>query len=254
MTSELNSPSLRVATYNVHGCVGTDGQRSESRIAEVIASMSADIVGLQELDLGRSRSSYADQAALIAAQLGWKYHFHPAMRRGDEQYGNAIVSRFPIALKRADEMPGVAPWYCREKRIAIWMQADTHLGRVHIINSHFGLGRDERRLQAELLVGPTWLGSIAPDEPAILLGDFNSVRSSRAHRLIAGHLRDARTLVLPARTFRTFPTRFPYLAVDHIFVNPALSPTHLNVHRTPLARLASDHFPLICELTLKPNN
>ena len=72
--------------------------------------MSADIVGLQELDLGRSRSSRADQAALIAAQLGWKYHFHPAMRRGDEQYGNAIVSRFPIALKRADEMPGVAPW------------------------------------------------------------------------------------------------------------------------------------------------
>jgi endonuclease/exonuclease/phosphatase family metal-dependent hydrolase len=35
-------------------------------------------------------------------------------------------------------------------------------------------------------------------------------------------------------------------------VNPALIPTHLNVHRTALARLASDHFPLICELTLKP--
>src|SRR6185503_20887474 len=121
-------PRLRVATYNVHGCVGIDRQRSESRIAEVIASMSADIVGLQELDLGRPRSANADQAALIATQLGWKYHFHPAMRSGDEQYGNAIVSRFPIALKRADEMPGVAPWYCREKRIAIWMQADTHLG------------------------------------------------------------------------------------------------------------------------------
>src|SRR5678810_1134499 len=97
MTSEFTLPRLRVATYNVHGCVGMDRQRSESRIAEVIASMSADIVGLQELDLGRSRSSHADQAALIAAQLGWKYHFHPAMRSGDEQYGNAIVSRFPIA-------------------------------------------------------------------------------------------------------------------------------------------------------------
>ena len=249
MTSELNSPSLRVATYNVRGCVGMDRQRSESRIAEVIASMSADIVGLQELDVGRSRSKHADQAALIAAQLGWKYHFHPAMRRGDEQYGNAIVSRFPIALKRADEMPGVAPWYCREKRIAIWIQAETDLGSVHVINSHFGLGRNERQLQAELLVGPTWLGSIAPDEPAILLGDFNSVRSSRAHRLIAGHLRDVRTLV-PARAFRTFPTRFPSLAVDHIFVNAALHPTQLRVHRTPRARLASDHFPLVCELTL----
>src|SRR6266850_2101455 len=63
MTSELTE-RLRVATYNVHGCVGMDGQRSEGRIAEVIASMSADIVGLQELDLGRARSAHADQAAL----------------------------------------------------------------------------------------------------------------------------------------------------------------------------------------------
>src|SRR5512133_2009555 len=242
MTNEPTARRLRVATYNVHGCVGMDRQRSESRIAEVIASMSADIVGLQELDLGRSRSSRADQAGLIAARLGWKYHFYPAMRRGDEQYGNAIVSRFPITLKRADEMPGVAPWYCREKRIAIRIQAETDLRSVHVINSHFGLGGSERQLQAELLVGPTWLGSIAPDQPAVLLGDFNSVRSSRAHRLIAGHLCDARTLVRSARALRTFPTRFPSLAVDHIFVNAALSPTHLNVHRTPLARLASDHF------------
>jgi endonuclease/exonuclease/phosphatase family metal-dependent hydrolase len=105
-------------------------------------------------------------------------------------------------------------------------------------------------LQAELLVGPAWLGSIAPEEPAILLGDFNSVRSSRAYRLIAGQLRDVRTLILPARALRTFPTRFPSLAVDHIFVNAALHPTQLTVHRTPLARLASDHFPLVCELTL----
>src|ERR1043166_9235171 len=61
MTNEPTAPRLRVATYNVHGCVGTDGQRSEGRIAEVIASMSADIVGLQELDLGRGRSAHADQ-------------------------------------------------------------------------------------------------------------------------------------------------------------------------------------------------
>jgi endonuclease/exonuclease/phosphatase family metal-dependent hydrolase len=247
MISEPTAQRLRVATYNVHGCVGMDGQRSEARITEVIASMPADIVGL------RARSAHADQAALIASQLGWKYHFHPAMRSGDEQYGNAIVSRFPIALKRAVEMPGAPPWYCREQRSAIWMQAETDLGPVHIINSHFGLGYSERTLQAKLLIGPTWLGSVPPDEPAILLGDFNSVRASRAYRLIAAHLRDVRTLVRPSRAFRTFPTRLPSLAVDHIFVNPALSPKQLRVHRTSLARVASDHFPLVCELTLKPD-
>jgi endonuclease/exonuclease/phosphatase family metal-dependent hydrolase len=250
MTSESTAPYLRVATYNVRGCAGMDGQRSEGRIAEVIASMSVDIVGLQELDLCRKRSSGVDQAALIAAQLGWKHLFHPAMRSGDEQYGNAIVSRFPITLNRAAEMPGAAPWFCREKRVAIWMQAETGLGSVHIINSHFGLGRDERIVQAQMLIGPTWLGSVPPAAPVILLGDFNSVRTSRAYRLIAAHLRDVRTLVRPARTFCTFPTRFPLLAVDHIFVSRALHPTQLSVHRTPLARLASDHFPLVAELTI----
>src|SRR6476646_1083963 len=214
MTSELTLPRLRVATDNVHGCVGMDRRRSESRIAEVIASMSADIVGLQELDLGRPRSDHADQAALIATRLGWKSYFHPAMRNGDEQYGNAIVSRFPIELKSAAEMPGAAPWYCREQRVAIWMQAETDLGPGHIINSHFGLGRSERSLQAKLLIGPTWLGSGPPEEPAILLGDFNSVRTSRAYRVIGTHLRDVRTLVPQPGAFRTFPTRFPSFAVD----------------------------------------
>src|SRR5215213_6456117 len=177
MATALDStaPRLRVATYNVHGCVGIDRQRSETRIADVIASMSVDIVGLQELDLGRARSAHADQAALIAAELGWKYHFHPAMRSGDEQYGNAIVSRFPIKLRRAAELPGKPPWFCREQRVAIWLEAETDLGSLHIMNSHFGLGRGERRLQAQVLIGPDWLCSVPPGQPAILLGDFNSV-------------------------------------------------------------------------------
>ncbi|HMJ06506.1 MAG TPA: endonuclease/exonuclease/phosphatase family protein, partial [Chthoniobacterales bacterium] len=190
-----SEPILRVATYNVRGCAGMDGQRSEARIAEVIASMSADIVGLQELDLSRARSAGADQAALIAAQLGWKHFFHPAMRNGDEQYGDAIVSRYPLVLKRAEELPGAAPWYCREKRVAIWMEAETALGPVQFINSHFGLGRAERRVQAQLLIGDDWLGSIPAHAPAILLGDFNSRRSSRTYRLIAEKLRDVRTLI-----------------------------------------------------------
>ena len=246
--SERPAPALRVATYNVHGCVGMDRRRSESRIAEVIASMSADIVGLQELDSGRKRSAAVDQAAVIATQLGWKHVFHPAMRHGDEQYGDAIISRHPLTLKRAVELPGSGTWYCREKRVALWAEAATELGAVNIINSHFGLGRAERILQAQLLISPEWLGSFAIDAPLVIVGDLNSVRASRAYRIIASQLRDVRTLVNPTGAFRTFPTRFPSLAVDHIFVNSALDPAKLSVHRTPLARVASDHFPLVADL------
>jgi endonuclease/exonuclease/phosphatase family metal-dependent hydrolase len=61
-----------------------DRQRSEARIAEVIAEMSVDVVALQELDLGRRCSAGADQTKMIAEQLGWYSYFHPAMRRDDE--------------------------------------------------------------------------------------------------------------------------------------------------------------------------
>ncbi|HSH39379.1 MAG TPA: endonuclease/exonuclease/phosphatase family protein, partial [Chthoniobacterales bacterium] len=136
---ESAKPKLRVATYNVHGCVGMDRQRSESRIAEVIASLSADIVGLQELDQNRARSAAVDQAGAIAKQLGWHHFFHPAMRKAEELYGDAILSRYPIRVRHAMELPGKPPWYCRETRGITWTEAETPLGLLHIVNTHFGL-------------------------------------------------------------------------------------------------------------------
>ena len=240
------SETLRVATYNVHGCVGLDGQRSELRIAEVIASMSTDIVGLQELDLNRTRSAGVDQAALIAQQLGWHHLFAPAMRQAnDEDYGNAIISRYPIKLRRALPLPGSGTWYCRETRVALWSEIETALGRVHVVNTHFGLGRRERLAQSLLLASADQLGAHTANEPLILLGDFNSRRGSRALRVLRELLQDVRAVVGGAHG--TFPTRFPLLAVDHIFANAALRPLSIRSHRTPLARVASDHFPLLAE-------
>lgn len=242
---------LRVATYNVHGCIGTDGQRSEGRIAEVIASLEVDVVGLQELDLSRERSAGVDQAGVIAEKLGWHRHFHAAMRRGDEHYGHAIISRHPLTLRRAECLPGEGSFFCREQRAAVAMDVLTEFGAVHVINTHLGLGRGERRLQAELLTSADWLAARDEDAPLILLGDFNSLPGSRPHRLLSRHLRDVRQLVRPRRAHRTFPTAFPALAVDHIFVNAALHPVSVSVHRTAVARVASDHFPLVAELIIQ---
>jgi endonuclease/exonuclease/phosphatase family metal-dependent hydrolase len=234
--------TLRVATYNVHGCVGMDRQRSEARVTQVIASLNVDVVGLQELDANRARSEHTDQAAAIAQQLGWHYIFHPAIRDADEQYGNAIISRFPLTRRHAIELPGEGSWYCRERRIAIWADAETDLGGISIINTHFALGRAERFRQANFLAQ-----EITPNEPLILLGDFNSLPGSRSVKLFATVLRDVRREVKSRRAHRTFPTRFPSVAVDHIFASAALRPLSICSHRTNLSRIASDHFPLVAE-------
>ena len=230
-----------------------DRQRSEARIAEVIAEMSVDVVALQELDLGRRRSAGVNQTKMIAEQLGWYSHFHPAMRRDDEHYGNAVLSRYPLNFHRAVELPGKPPFFCRESRVAIEVNIETKLGKVHIINTHLGLGWRERFAQAQLFTGAEWRAAIAGDTPLILLGDFNSLRSSRPYRTLNRHLRDVRELVRATGSIRTFPTRFPVLAVDYIFVNRAVQPRSVTVHRSRLARIASDHFPLMAELVLLSN-
>jgi endonuclease/exonuclease/phosphatase family metal-dependent hydrolase len=229
-----------------------DRQRSEARIAEVIAEMSVDVVALQELDSGRRRSAGADQTKIIADQLGWYSHFHPAMRRGDEHYGNAILSRYQLTFRRAVELPGTPPFFCRENRVAIEASVETNLGKVHVINTHLGLGWRERLVQTQLFTNADWRAAIANDTPFILLGDFNSMRGSRPHRTLTRHLRDVHELIA-TKPIRTFPTRFPLLAVDHIFVNQAVQPLRATVHRSPLARIASDHFPLMAEFVLSPH-
>jgi endonuclease/exonuclease/phosphatase family metal-dependent hydrolase len=233
--------------------MGMDRQRSEARIAEVIAEMSVDIVALQEVDLGRRRSAGVDQTKMIAEQLGWYSHFHPAMRQDNEHYGNAILSRYHLDFRRAIDLPGRPPFFCRENRAAIEVNVETNLGKVHVINTHLGLGWRERFVQAQLFTSAEWRAAIEGDGPLILVGDFNSLRGSRPYRTLNRHLRDVRKLIPPTGPIHTFPTRFPMLAVDHIFVNRAVRPLSVTVHRSPLARIASDHFPLIAEFVLSPH-
>ncbi|HEY3662686.1 MAG TPA: endonuclease/exonuclease/phosphatase family protein [Chthoniobacterales bacterium] len=248
MSETESGPRLRVATYNVHGCVGTDGKRSEVRIAEVISELEVDVVGLQELDFSRERSAGIDQAGAIAEELGWHRHFQSAMRQSDGHYGHAILSRYPLSLRRAECLPGVAPFFCREQRAAVGMDVQMDFGPVHVINTHLGLGRRERRLQAELLTSAEWLASSKGGGPLILLGDFNSLPGSWPHRTLSRHLRDVRRAIRPARALRTFPTAFPVVAVDHIFINDSLEALEVAVHRTALSRVASDHYPLVADL------
>ena len=224
-----------------------DRQRSEMRIAKVIAEMSVDVVALQELDLGRRRSAGADQTSMIAAQLGWHSYFHPALQRDGEHYGNAILSRYRLTFRRGVKLPGKPPFFCREDRAAVEVEIESDLGKVHIINTHLGLGRRERFLQAQLFSSAEWLAATATDIPVILLGDFNSLLGSVPYRTLNRHLRDVRELIQTKERIRTYPTRFPVFGVDHIFVNGPVQPVSLTVHRSPLARIASDHFPLMAE-------
>lgn len=236
-------------TYNVHSCVGTDGVLNHLRIAEVIAAYDPDIVALQELDLARLRSGRIDQAAVIAEHLKMSFHFHPALRVKEEMYGDAILSKWPLQLRHAGELPTVKARLAFEPRGALWVTATCANHEVQVLNTHLGLSRRERAAQMQALLGPGWLAHPGCHHPVVLCGDFNALPRSPVHRAFRKILRDAALHVKASRR-ATFPSRFPFLRLDYLFVSPSLPILSVNTPSTPLTRLASDHLPVIADLEL----
>jgi endonuclease/exonuclease/phosphatase family metal-dependent hydrolase len=240
--------SIRVVTYNVHSCVGLDGKISTRRIARVIAQCNPDIVALQELDVRRKRTDGRDQAEEIARVLNMSFHFHPAIRLEEEQYGDAILSRFPMRLVHSGLLPGgVSQLF--EPRGALWVELKIGNRLLQVINTHLGLLEQERLEQVQALLGEEWLSHPECREPIIICGDMNFGPRSRAYRLLAGHVRDVQ-LVGPRRPSATYPSRWPVVRIDHIFVRGQMEVLRTEPSRTTLARRASDHLPLIADLRL----
>lgn len=246
----MSRETLRIMTYNVHSCIGMDGRLSPERIARVIARYGPDIVALQELDVGRSRTEGMDQAHLIARYLEMDFHFHPAMHLEEEQYGDAILTHMPMRLVRAGLLPGLAGKPGLEPRGALWVAIEVDGGELQVINTHLGLLPRERKVQAEALLGPGWLAHPDCRGPVVLCGDFNATPSSPVCRSLRARLHDAQIELESHRPKRTFSGRFPAARIDHVFVDPAVEVTDIEVPATELVRVASDHLPLIAELRL----
>ena len=238
---------LRVMTYNVHSCRGMDGKLSPARIARVIAQAAPDVVALQELDVCRTRTGGVDQAHLIAQHLEMEFEFHPTVRVEEEHYGDAILTHLPMRLVRAQPLPGAAHL---EPRGALWVAVDVDGIEVQIINTHLGLRPWERRLQIEALLSSDWLGHPACKSPVVLCGDFNATPDSYVCRRLQGRLRDGQRALNGRAPRNTWFSLYPMLRIDHIYVDPTIQVKDFAVPTTRIARIASDHLPLMADLQL----
>jgi endonuclease/exonuclease/phosphatase family metal-dependent hydrolase len=241
----------RIMTYNVHRCVGPDGRLDVGRVAAVIAAEAPDIVALQEVDVGRARTGGVDQAHELARRLNMTPRFHAALRVEAELYGDAILTARPETLVKAGALPGYAPVPQLEPRGALWVSIDLGGSAVQVLNTHLGLVPREQQRQAEALAGPEWLSGPLRRDPLILVGDLNAAPRSRAYLTLDAKLRNAHDFESRGlRRVATFPSRLPMLRIDHVFVGPGVQITGLRAAATGLARLASDHLPLVADFDL----
>lgn len=145
-------------------------------------------------------------------------------------------------MPRLRDRPGLEP------RGAIWVAVHGDGWELQLINTHLGLRRRERLLQAEALLGPEWLGHPACRAPRVLCGDLNDRPASLVCRRLTGLLRDAQLVLDGHRPQRTWLTRIPLARIDHVFVGQEVDVLGIEVPRTELTRTASDHLPLIVEV------
>lgn len=239
---------MRLLTYNVHRCVGMDRKLDLERVVAVIAEHEPDIVCLQELDVGRARTGGVDQAGAIAERLSMSVRFHAAMTVEAEEYGDAILTRWPERLIRVGALPTVRGIPGLEPRGALWARVEKDgCPPLNVLTTHLGLVPREQRLQAAALVGKDWMGHAECQGPTVLAGDFNATSITRPYQALVRRLADCQREVGQKPTIKTFPSGFPAIRIDHVFVSPHIRVTKVQAAYSPLARMASDHLPLIVD-------
>ena len=231
---------LVTASYNIHRGVGLDRRRDLDRIARVIEEIGPDVIGLQEVVRVNGGMPRADQARYLADRLGMTLVMGETRPFGDGTYGNAVLTRLPVlASARCDlSCNGREPRGCLRVDLGV---AGTAL---HVFNCHFGLGFRERRAQVELL--HAFMRAADCEGPRLLLGDFNEWHRGPVtrgfHREFSSPMRRMR---------RTHPAVFPLFRLDRIYWDVELQGEEFHVHRSRLARVASDHLPVVARVRVR---
>ena len=239
---EAHWKTIRVATYNIHRCRGLDGRTNPERIADVIRAIEPDVIALQEV-IGAGPSS-AGHAEELGAQLGMGWVMAPTRHLRGCLFGNVVLSRLPIRHHSQYDLS----WKTCEPRCA--QRVDIALGddTLHLYNVHLGTAFLERRYQAGRLSG--MLHDRRVGKPKVVLGDFNEWMKGLATSMLSERLQSI-DLRQHLRRRRTYPGVFPVLHLDHIYYEGTVEVAKLELPRTRLALMASDHLPLVADLRVK---
>jgi len=228
---------LRLASYNVHKCLGLDRRRKPGRIIAVLDALGADVVALQEVDHRLAPRHAALPRALIAHETDFEVLPLAVSAPSLGWHGQAILTRRGIGVTGLAriQLPGLEP------RGAV--MADLALpggAALRVVGVHLGLVRRYRLMQLAAIRAALG-GHVAM--PTVILGDFNewSVAGGTA-TLGEGFRVHAPGL--------SFPALRPVAALDRVAPGPGVHLRAAGVLRTAPARIASDHLPVWADITV----
>jgi endonuclease/exonuclease/phosphatase family metal-dependent hydrolase len=239
---------LRVVTWNIHkGIGGIDRLYRLERVIAVLRLLEPDLALLQEVSDDLPRSRFHDQAEMLSSALQMPHMaFHPEHRFDIGGYGNAILSRWPLYdVHHLDLTVGR-----KKRRGGLVARARARFGRVSrsviIHNMHLGLAGSEREQQLVRFLDSEPFKRLHERTPIVVGGDFNDVWGTLGERfLVPRGFRRAGPRV------NTFPAPFPVRPLDVLYIRGDVHVQRLaHASSTTMTRQASDHLPLLADLSL----
>jgi endonuclease/exonuclease/phosphatase family metal-dependent hydrolase len=229
--------AIRILSYNIHSGKGVDGVQSYARIGRFLAERKVDIALLQEMDTRSRHRSEEQNVGDLCAEHFLSLVPSPTVYGPGGWYGNAVLTRFPVVFSQTMDISQLG----RPARNIQEVILNTRDGLLHVLNTHKGLKRIERREQIKKLglhlQQPSTL-------PIVVGGDFNE------WQLFSPYLHKLNEVLTPHPVGATFPTHWPLLRLDRFWTRPGNIVQSARVLKTPETRLYSDHYPVELNLNL----
>lgn len=229
--------AVRIVTFNVHhGTVAKAGPVDPERLGAVCAAFDADVIGLQEVDLGTYRTGRADLAAVVARGCGMDHAFGAARRFPGGWYGNALLVRGELRSWSVRALPRFPAWrLLQERRAVLEAEVEVADGALAVAVTHLAVPQGVNGPQLDHLLA----GLAGRNGPMAVIGDLN-----RRPAGVEAPARAAGLTMVPHGP--TNPVPHPVRPIDHVLLGGGLRATGVEVRETDM----SDHAALLVDVAV----
>lgn len=234
---------LRILSWNIHHGEGVDGKLDLERIAGVIRGVKPDIVALQEVEVGSSRTNRVDQPAELARMTGLTSVFQQNIEFRGGGYGNALLSRLPVLSTNRLSLPNHDNGEQRGA-LSVQLRLPDRTDPLTFICTHLDHRSDDRERRDSAEAIEQYISGL-PEGLMILAGDLNAVPESPVLDIFR-----RRWSIAGSQPLLTIPVDRPSQQIDFVLMRPEQRwrVTETRVLDEPIA---SDHRAIFVELQLR---
>lgn len=234
-SDEKLNKELRIMTYNIHHGTDKVGNDNLDSIVDLIEEYNPDIVGLQEVDKNLVRTNFTDQIKYLADKLSMYYCFGANRSFIKGEYGNGILSKYPIVDVQNIKLQGIETRGLLKSSILI----DNN--KINFLVTHLGLDYNERNNQYKVIKEYVDIF----EDNLIMVGDFNSLGSDPNIIYLQNKLNDSglKTLNNYNNTLNVYKNKS---RIDYVFSSKSMKIKGYKLEKVDY----SDHFPVIVDIEL----